>query len=310
MQPHPTLDQFQVFLAVVEKGSFSAASRALNRTQSVISYTIANLEAQLGVALFGRSGTKRPQLTEAGRSVLEDARRLLGDLDLMRARVKALNEGLEGELPLAISSAVPSDIVVAVLRAFRNLYPTVSVNVTVGTLGIVMDAVITGRATVGFGGFMATGNHQIVSERIGHSAMIPVAAPDHPLGMLDRTISVADVRDETQLVVYDASGLTKGRDFNVFSLKTWRVSDNATKHQFIRGGLGWGGLPASLVKGDIADGRLVRLAFPAFDQGEYPIYAIHNVANPPGPAARWLTTEVRARLSSEFHGSNGVGTDP
>ncbi|AFL50572.1 DNA-binding transcriptional LysR family regulator [Sinorhizobium fredii] len=303
MQPHPTLDQFQVFLTVVEKGSFSAASRALNRTQSVISYTIANLEAQLGVALFCRSGTKRPQLTEAGRSILEDARRLLGDLDLMRARVRALNDGLEGKLSIAISSAVPSGIVVDVLHAFRNCYPTVSLNVTVGTLGIVMDAVINGRAAVGFGGSMATGNIQIVSERIGQSAMIPVAAPDHPLGLLGRPITLADVRDETQLVVYDASGLTKGRDFNVFSLQTWRISDNATKHLFIRGGLGWGGLPASLVKDDLANGRLVHLQFPAFDQGQYPIYAIHNDSNPPGPGARWLTSEFRARLSREAEGA-------
>ncbi|MBX5186176.1 MULTISPECIES: LysR family transcriptional regulator [unclassified Rhizobium] len=298
MQPHPTLDQLQVFLTVVEKGSFSAASRALNRTQSVVSYTIANLEAQLRVALFSRSGTKRPQLTEAGRSVLEDARRLLGDLDLMRARVQALSDGLEAELNVAMSAIVPTDIVVDVLRAFRSHYPTVSLNVTVGTLGIVMDAVSNARAVVGFGGAMATRNDQIVFERIGQSAMIPVAAPDHPLAKLRRPMTLADVRDETQLVVYDASGLTKGRDFNVFSLKTWRVSDNATKHLYIRGALGWGGLPASLVRDDLADGRLVHLQFPIFDQGEYPIHVIRNVANPPGPAARWLTTELQARLSA------------
>ncbi|ARQ61840.1 UNVERIFIED_ORG: DNA-binding transcriptional LysR family regulator [Rhizobium etli] len=317
MQPHPTLDQLHVFLTVVEKGSFSAASRALNRTQSVISYTIANLEAQLRVALFSRSGTKRPQLTEAGRSVLEDARRLLGDLDLMRARVRALSDGLEAELNVAMSAIVPSDIVVDVLRAFRTHYPTVSLNVTVGTLGIVMDAVMAGKAAVGFGGAMATRNDQIVFERIGQSAMIPVAAADHPLGMLRRPLNLADVRDETQLVVYDASGLTKGRDFNVFSLKTWRVSDNATKHLFIRGGLGWGGLPAYLVKDDLADSRLVHLRFPAFDQDEYPIHVIRNVANPPGPAARWLMAELRTRLSGTVrdrgrqdgveHGSREIG---
>lgn len=296
MKSHPTLDQLQVFLTTVEKGSFSAASRALNRTQSVVSYTIANLEAQLGVELFTRTGTKRPQLTEAGRSVLEDARRLLGDLDLMRVRVRALNCGLEAELGVAISGIVPSEIVVDVLRAFRSHFPTVSLSVTVGTLGIVMDSVMNGTAVVGFGGAMTTSNDRIVFERIGQSAMILVAAPDHPLGMLGRPLTHADVRDETQLVVYDASGLTKGRDFNVFSLKTWRVSDNATKHLFIRGGLGWGGLPASLVQDDLANGCLVRLQFPAFNQGEYPIYAIHNGANPPGPAARWLTSEVRARF--------------
>jgi hypothetical protein len=52
-----------------------------------------------------------------------------------------------------------------------------------------------------------------------------------------------------------------------------------------------------MVKDDIAHGSLVRLDFPLFDEGEYSIYAIHNVANPPGLAARWLTSEVRARLS-------------
>ena len=41
----PTLDQLHVLTAVVEAGSFSAAARRLNRAQSVISYTIANLEA-------------------------------------------------------------------------------------------------------------------------------------------------------------------------------------------------------------------------------------------------------------------------
>ncbi|MEZ2224625.1 LysR family transcriptional regulator [Rhizobium sp. RCC_161_2] len=296
MQPHPTLDQFHVFLTVVDKGSFSAASRALNRTQSVISYTIANLEAQLGVPLFFRSGTKRPELTEAGRSVLEDARRLHGDLDLMHARLKALNDGLEGELSVAMTGIVPSDIVIDVLSTFRSRYPTVTLNVTVGTLGIVMDAVIHGRAAVGFGGAMTIGNNPILSQQIGHSAAFPVASSKHPLAKLGRSIDLFDVRDETQLVVYDASGLTKGRDFNVFSLKTWRVSDNATKHSFIRGGLGWGGLPESLVKEDISNGRLIHLDFPAFDQSQHPIFAIHNVANPPGPAARWLTSEFRERL--------------
>ncbi|WP_026621578.1 DNA-binding transcriptional LysR family regulator (plasmid) [Ensifer sp. WSM1721] len=297
MQPQPTLDQLQVFLTVVEKGSFSAASRALNRTQSVVSYTIANLEAQLRVELFSRSGTKRPQLTDAGRSILEDARRLLGDLDLMRARVRALSDGLEAELYVAMSGIVPSDIVVDVLHAFREHYPTVSLSVTVGSLGIVMDAVINGTAIIGFGGAMP--NDQIIFERIGQSGMIPVAASDHPLGVLGRPLTLSDVRDETQLVVYDASRLTTGRDFNVFSLKTWRVSDNATKHLFIRGGLGWGGLPASLVKDDLVTGRLVQLQFPLFDQREYPIYAIRNVANPLGPAARWLASEIQARLSRE-----------
>jgi DNA-binding transcriptional LysR family regulator len=297
VRPNPTLDQLQVFLAVVETGSFSAAARALNRAQSVVSYTIGNLEDQLGVTLFDRSGTKKPLLTQAGRSVLEDARRLVGDLDLMRARVQALNDGLEGEIAIAISSAVPSEIVIAALRAFRTRFPTVSLNVTVGTLGTVMEAVANRKAVLGFGGAMSTGNASIVAERVGQTSMVPVAAPDHRLALLGRSLEPVDVRDETQLVVYDASGITRGRDFNVFSLRTWRVSDNATKLLFIRGGLGWGGLPITVVRDDLSAGSLTQLTLPAFDQGNYPIYAIGNAANPPGPAARWLAEEIRARFA-------------
>jgi hypothetical protein len=45
----PTLDQLRVFLSVVDMGSFAGAARRLGRATSVISYSIANLEAQLGV---------------------------------------------------------------------------------------------------------------------------------------------------------------------------------------------------------------------------------------------------------------------
>ena len=54
----PTLDQLQVFLTVVDTGSFAGAARRLGRAKSVVSYSIANLEAQLGVLLFDRTSTR------------------------------------------------------------------------------------------------------------------------------------------------------------------------------------------------------------------------------------------------------------
>ena len=70
----PTLDQLKVFLAVVDEGSFAAAARRLSRATSVVSYTIASLEGQLGISLFDRESTRKPRLTDAGRAVLADAR--------------------------------------------------------------------------------------------------------------------------------------------------------------------------------------------------------------------------------------------
>jgi DNA-binding transcriptional LysR family regulator len=297
MLPNPTLDQLQVFLTVAETGSFSAASRMLNRAQSVISYTIANLEAQLEMPLFERSGSRQPKLTEEGRAMLEDARRILTDLEVMRARAKGLKQGLEGEVAVAISVMVPAEAMVDVLAEFREHFPSVSLRLDVGELGVVMDLVASGRSTIGIGGALLKQDDSLVTERIGQSFMVPAAAPGHPLGKAGRPLSIADVRDEVQLVVTDASGLTKGRDFNVLSYKTWRVSDMATKHQLIRGGLGWGGLPASIIWEDLLEGRLVRLDLDAYEQHQYPIYAMRKLSNPPGPAASWMIEAFRARLA-------------
>jgi len=306
MLPNPTLDQLLVFLTVAETGSFSAASRALNRAQSVVSYTIANLEAQLEMPLFERSGARQPKLTEAGKAMLEDARRILGDLQLMRARVKSLREGLEAEVSVAISVMVPSRAVVDVLHEFRERFPTVSLNLNVGELGMVMDLVLSGKTTIGIGGAVLKQDDSIITERIGHSFMLPVAAPNHPLAQINRPLTLGDVREEVQLVVTDASGRTKGRDFNVLSYKTWRVSDIATKHQLIKAGLGWGGLPASILHDDLRSGALVHLDLDAYEQGEYAIYSMRQLANPPGPAAAWMIEAFRTRLSfcpnqADFH---------
>ena len=57
-----SLDQLRTFIAAVDEGSFSAASRKLLRSQSVVSEAISNLEEQIGVQLFDRSG-RYPKLT-------------------------------------------------------------------------------------------------------------------------------------------------------------------------------------------------------------------------------------------------------
>ena len=64
-------DSVQVFLAVLDRGSFSAAARALSRVPSAVSMTIAHLEAELNVQLFDRSG-REPRPTAAARALAID----------------------------------------------------------------------------------------------------------------------------------------------------------------------------------------------------------------------------------------------
>ncbi|MQB27834.1 LysR family transcriptional regulator (plasmid) [Agrobacterium radiobacter] len=74
-----TLDQFRIFIAVVEAGSFSAAARRLNRAKSAVTYAVQKLEDQVGTNLFDRSAY-RPTLSEAGHILLPKAQRVLDDV--------------------------------------------------------------------------------------------------------------------------------------------------------------------------------------------------------------------------------------
>src|SRR5438874_1344747 len=105
-----TLDQLRTFIAAADEGSFSAAGRKLRRAQSVVSQTLANLEAQLGVKLFDRSA-RYPRLTAEGRSLLADARAAADQVDDFKARARAMREGLEPELAVAIDVMYPMEAV-------------------------------------------------------------------------------------------------------------------------------------------------------------------------------------------------------
>src|SRR5882672_5920657 len=101
-----TLDQLRTFITAAEEGSFSAAGRKLGRGQSVVSQTLANLELQLGVALFDRSA-RYPSLTEAGRVLLHDARAVADQMDGFKAHAHSMSEGLEPELSVVVDVMYP-----------------------------------------------------------------------------------------------------------------------------------------------------------------------------------------------------------
>ncbi|OYQ17566.1 LysR family transcriptional regulator [Elstera cyanobacteriorum] len=286
----PTFDQLRIFLAVVDTGSFAGAARRMNRAVSVISYGIANLEAQLGIELFQREGTRRPQLTVGGRAVLAEARAIGQGMDALRAKVKGLLDGLEAEVDLALDVMVPPERVGGVLRDFAQKFPTVTLKLHVEALGAITALILDRTASIGVSGPLAAGVEGVDCIAAGSVPMIPVAAPDHPLARLER-IPPGEGRNHVQIVLTDRSRYTEGRDYSVVSPRTWRLADLGAKHALLREGVGWGNMPLPLVRTDLATGALVRLAMPDHLGGTYRFAGVWRRDTPPGPAASWLLNE-------------------
>ena len=148
----PSLDQLRVFLTVVETGSFAAAGRRLMRATSAVSYSVANLERQLGVALFDRERTKKPMLTEAGIAVLSEAKTLSTGIDNLRAKVSGLMAGFETEVALVVDVMMPTSRLVDAMHAFEEEFPTVTLRLHVEALGAVTQLVQSGVANIGISG--------------------------------------------------------------------------------------------------------------------------------------------------------------
>ena len=299
----PTLDQLRIFLTVVEVGSFVGAARKLGRATSVISYSIANLEAQLGIPLFDRESTRKPRLTEAGRTVLSEARTVANGINGLRAKVRGLLEGLEPEIRLVLDVMLPATRAVDALKGFRAEFPTVSLRLYVEALGAVTQMVLNRAATIGIGGPIYAHVADIERIGVGSVELIPVAAPHHPLANPDRNAPGA-ARDHIQLVLTDRSPLTQGQDHAVVGTQTWRLADLGSKHMLLREGIGWGNMPEPMVREDLELGRLVRLDIPEYKDGSYRLQAIYRTDTPPGPAGSWLIARFEAQATDEAKAAN------
>src|SRR3977135_4320599 len=250
-----SLDHLRMFIAAADEGSFSKGGLRLRRAQSVISQTLANLEAQLGVKLFDRS-SRQPVLTKQGVALLAEARAVVGGMDVFKARAKGLSDGLEPELSVVVDVMFPLEQLTSAVAAFQEEFPATPLTLYVEALGAVLEPVMEGRCAFGVMGSLPTAPTQLTRERLLSVGMAFVASPTHPLASLKGAIPARVLAQHRQLVLTDRSELSQGKDFGVFSENTWRLADLGAKHAFLRAGLGWGGMPAGGGKGGLDGGGI------------------------------------------------------
>jgi DNA-binding transcriptional LysR family regulator len=282
-----SLDHLRTFVAAADNGSFSAAGRAVGRAQSVVSQTIANLEAQLGVTLFERVG-RYPRLTTQGTNLLADARRIVTGADALKAKARSFSAGLEPELAIVVDVMFPQQCLTDALGSFKERFPSTPLRLHVEALGRVAELVLNGQCSLGITGTLPFLPPGLAAERLFSEEMVTVVAPISPLAGRQGPIAVRDLLDETQLVLTDRSSLTDGVDYGVQGKNIWRLADLGAKHAFLRAGLGWGHMPLWLISEDLKEGRLERIELEGPSAGVMPFQAAYPTDRLPGPAGRWL----------------------
>ena len=288
-----SFDQLRMFIAAAEAGSFSAAGRRLNRAQSVVSQSVSNLEAQVGVALFEREG-RYPVLTEAGRLLLADARAVTGAMTGLKARAKSMASGVEPELSVAIDVMFPMAVLTRAAAAFEAKFPNTPLRIYVEALGGVAKAVLDQQSQLGVVGSLPLTVEGLVMERLLAVDIVFVAAPSHPLAQIEGVVGECSLAQTIQLVLTDRTELSKGHEFKVMSPRNWRLADLGAKHAFLLAGLGWGGMPLAMVARDLAEGSLKIIKIQDWqERAAMPMHAAYRADAPPGPAGRWFVEQLK-----------------
>ncbi|HEX4212770.1 MAG TPA: LysR family transcriptional regulator [Candidatus Dormibacteraeota bacterium] len=143
-----TFVQLRVFVAVVERGGFTAAAEHLEMAQPSVSRAVGALESELGARLLTR-GKDGVQPTEAGRAAFTHGREVLRRQDLLLAEVAAAAGRVSGVLRLASFQSVTAGLLPERLRALVARHPQVEVRLFDGTDHEVLAWVEQGAAEIG-----------------------------------------------------------------------------------------------------------------------------------------------------------------
>lgn len=259
-----SLEALQVLDAIDRKGSFASAAGDLHRVPSAITYSVRQLEEGLGIDLFDRSG-HRAVLTDAGRELLSEGRRLLQAAADLECRVQQVAKGWESELRLAIDTVIGMDALFALASEFYQKQSGTRLRFMREVLGGTWDALASGRADLAIGaGGDAPAGRSYATKPLGRVEMVFVAAPFHAICNEPQPLTAEIIQRHRAVSVADSSRLLPPRTVGLLSGQdVLTVASMEAKAAAHIAGLGVGFLPRWIAEREALAGTLRILAVEA-----------------------------------------------
>jgi DNA-binding transcriptional LysR family regulator len=261
------LRRLRYFVAVAEELHFGRASLRLRVSQPPLSVQIRNLEQELGVQLFVRN-RRRVLLTEAGATLLDEARRLLRQAELAALHARRAATGEIGRLAVGFVSTVDYSILPPLVRRFRATRPEVALTLLEMTADRQQEALRTGELDLGLSVLPAKAS-DLQTRPVLREPLIAAVAATHGLAARVRPLSPTRLAEESLIIfprplapglfdaiisVYRQAGLTP------------RIAQEAVQMQTILGlvaaGLGIALVPTCMAMLRRPDVRYLKLASP------------------------------------------------
>ncbi|NUU00821.1 LysR family transcriptional regulator [Herbaspirillum robiniae] len=291
------LFSLRVFVRIARSGSFSKAGRELGLSQPSISRIAAELEKEIGAALFTRT-TRAVTLTEAGSDYLARIEPILAALEEADHAVRGTGE-LRGKLRVALTSSLAAREVVPLLPAFMERHPALKVEMM---LNDQMQDLVQDGADLALR-FGALPDSSATARRLGISQRMLLAAPAY-LGRHGTPQTPADLSGHSVIVgptgVRTWQFVRNGRNASVRVDSRVQASTNEVAVASAVAGLGivqtsyWG------CRDELERGALVRV-LPDWDGGSVELHAVFPAGHAAKPAARSFAEHLFAAFAAQAH---------
>ena len=297
------MDEFSaipVFVAVIENGGFSAASRALGVSKSAVSKRINQLESHLGVRLLHRT-TRKLSLTEAGERYYEHAAEALRAAGKAEDAVTELQGEPQGKLKISSPMSFGRLHVAPLIPKFLQRYPKLQIDLLMDDRNI--DLVAGGFDIAIRSGDMP--DSKLIARKLTPLRQVLCASPGY-INRYGMPITPVEL-SERNCILFSYSG-----DLNEWTLNkndqpetvlvsgNYRVNNSEALLEALREGIGIGRLPTFVAGPDLKAGRLLRI-LESYQIPDHIFYAVF-------PERQYLPAKVRAFLdfAIEYFG----GDDP
>lgn len=296
------LQWMQLFIRVVETGSFSAVAREANIGQPAVSKQIAALEAHLGAQLLQRN-TRKLLLTEAGRSFYDSSLKLLADLETAESQVGQRQIRPSGLLRVTVSSGFGRLHVVPLLGEFRVRYPELTVELLVSDRYVdLIEEGIDVALRIG-----DLGSSNLTARLIASFPRITVASPSylaaHGAPIVPEDLDRHDTIAFTfRRAVRPWTFLSAGREIELIPQGRLRTNDAEHLRACVLAGLGIAQAPSWLFSRDLAEGSVVELLLD-HPGARMPVHAVHTAGRQPPGKIRVFIDYLAACFARQARGS-------
>ena len=191
------LRQLKYFSVLAEELNFNRAAARLHISQPPLTRQIQQMESELGTQLFLRL-PKGLELTGAGQTLLDDARRILGLMGAAKERAEKAGRGEIGRLDVGIFGSAIFNHIPRLLLQFRSLYPNVQISLHEQTKAEQIQALRERRLTIGFNRHVSA-EPDIVVETVYLEPLLVALHSDHPLAQ-KKVITVRQIAAEPMIL--------------------------------------------------------------------------------------------------------------